>query len=183
MHMDEFRPNFLIAMPQLADPNFARRIVLILHHNTDGAVGLVMNDPTALDLGAFARNNNFPCHPNLSSVPVYRGGPVEPQVGWLLHSDETVKERQEILPGLHISGSQDSLCKLLESGSRPIKLLLGYAGWEGGQLESEMAQGAWLSTAPGVKHILHTDPAQMWNLVLQEMGIDPANLAIGGGIH
>ena len=174
---------FLIAIPQLGDPNFARSVVLLLHHGADGALGLVVNHPSPLDIGRFAGEHSLPCHSSVKAVSVYRGGPVEPSRGWILHGDDAAKERQEIIPGLFVSGSIETLTNLIAAGEKPFKLLLGYAGWGPGQLESEMAQGSWLTVEPAFKHVLETPAAETWNSVLRDMGVDPTRLAVGTGIH
>lgn len=176
-------PMFLIAIPQLGDPNFLRSVVLMLHHGSDGALGLVVNHPTNLDLGSFAREHGLPCHSQAKDHPVFRGGPVEPSRGWILHADEEQSERQPIMQGLSVSGSVDTLTALLADGNKPMRLLLGYAGWGPGQLEHEMERGSWLTVEASAKHVLETPPTETWNAVLKEMGVDPARLAIGTGIH
>ena len=173
---------FLIAIPQLGDPNFLRSVVLLLEHGAEGALGLVVNHPTSLDLWTFAREQGLPCHSKSKGVPVFRGGPVEPSRGLILHDDRAHNER-EVLPGLFVSGSVDTLSHLMADGSRRMRLLLGYAGWGPGQLEREMAQGSWLTVEADAKHVLETPPAETWTAVLKEMGVDPARLAIGTGIH
>lgn len=170
-------------MPQLNDPNFARSVVLMLHHDADGAMGLVVNNPSDLDLGTFSRSQNMTCHASLESLPVFRGGPVEPERGWILHSNTSVTERKEIVPGVFLSGSPDTLKNLLAGGLLPFRLILGYAGWDAGQLEGEMAAGAWLTAKADPKHILQTDPGGAWVGVLKDMGVDPSTLAVAPGIH
>ena len=176
-------PLFLIAIPQLGDPNFARSVVLLLHHGADGALGLVINAPTEMTLGAFAKEHSLPCHSANKERPILRGGPVEPSRGWILHGDESVEERQDVLPGLCVSGSIGTLNGLLADGAKPFRLMLGYAGWGAGQLESEMEHGSWITVEASAKHVLETPPATCWDAVLREMGVDPTRLAIGSGIH
>lgn len=176
-------PMFLIAIPQLGDPNFARSVVLLLHHGPDGALGLVINAPTEMTLGAFAKEHALPCHSANKDRLIFRGGPVEPTRGWILHSDDAAEERQEVLPGLSVSGSVDTLNNLLADGSQQLRLLLGYAGWGAGQLEAEMERGSWITVEASAKHVLETPPEKCWDAVLREMGVDPTRLAIGSGIH
>ena len=176
------KPMFLIAIPQLGDPNFARSVVLVLHHGPEGALGLIVNHPLELTLGTFAREQGMPCHSRVSEIPVFRGGPVEPTRGWILHDDGTLEERQEVLPGLSVSGSVESLSHMMAEGSN-LRLFLGYAGWGAGQLENEMQQGSWLTVEADPKHVLSTPPSDCWNAVLREMGVDPTRLALATGIH
>lgn len=176
-------PMFLIAIPQLGDPNFARSVVLLLHHGSDGALGLVINHPSPLEIGSFASEHSLPCHSGVKGQNIYKGGPVEPSRGWILHGDESAKERQSVMPGLFVSGSVETLSGLLADGAKPFKLLLGYAGWGPGQLEHEMELGSWLTVEPGLKHVLQTPASETWSSVLNDMGVDPARLAVASGIH
>ncbi|MFO1519128.1 MAG: YqgE/AlgH family protein [bacterium] len=181
--MSDFRPLFLIAMPQLLDPNFSRSVVLILDHDREGAMGLVVNHPLAMNLGDFALQEKMLCHGALQKTSVFKGGPVETDRGWVLHTDDSVEERKEIMPGLYLSTSSDSLKKLLENGSQPLRLILGYAGWAAGQLESEMKLGSWLTFQANPKDVLETDPSRTWTTVLRSMGVDPMQLISVRGVH
>ena len=177
---------FLVAIPQLGDPNFARSVVLLLQHGSEGALGLIVNHPTTTPLGEFATEQSLAIHSRVKDQPIFRGGPVEPSRGWILHGDVGAsgdKDRQEILPGLFVSGSRETLGNLIAGGETPFKLLLGYAGWGPGQLEREMALGSWLTVEPAVKHVLTTPAADAWGAVLADMGVDPARLAVATGIH
>ena len=182
--MIENSPVLLIAMPQLADPNFHRSVVLILNHSSDGAMGLILNTPLGEHtLGSFAETQESICHDNLARTVLYKGGPVDTQRGWLHHVNPIVEEKKEILPGLFLSGSMESLKTLLEDGKNPIKFCLGYAGWSPGQLEEEMKQGAWLDAKSSLAYILETDSELLWEKILRDMGIEPANLVSVGGVH
>jgi len=181
--MGEIHPMFLIAVPQLVDPNFKRSVILILHHDTEGAFGLVVNDPLSIDLPDFAQSQNLRCHSNLLSNQVFCGGPVEPYRGWILHSDEDTQEKQDVLPGLYLSGSNETLKFFMEQGVKPFRFLLGYAGWGAGQLEKELEDGSWITATPEPKYVFYDNPDDTWNGILHDMGVDPASLALGTGLH
>ena len=174
---------FLVAVPQLGDPNFVRSVVLILQHGSDGALGLVVNAKTDISLGTFARSQELPCHGTLEDVPVFCGGPVEQHRGWVLHDNAGVDEAREVIPGLYMSATSDTLKELLSRGQANVRLVLGYAGWGPGQLEQEMAEGAWITLEANARHVLETDPDDTWKAVLADMGVDPARLAEGPGVH
>lgn len=176
-------PHYLIAMPQLTDPNFHHGVVLMITHNKEGAVGLVVNKPLEMTLGQFAKSQEVICHLSLQQLPVYQGGPVEPEHGWILHRDSQVQEKQEIMPGIFLSGTLVTLYELMEKGAHPLKLILGYAGWSAHQLESEMQVGAWLSQKPEAKYAFYPNPESTWNVILKDMGIDPAQLSSVSGVH
>jgi len=165
------------------DPNFKRSVILILHHDEDGAFGLVVNDPTTLSLPAFAQTQNLGCHNSLNQDSVYCGGPVEPYRGWVLHSEEELEEKQEIRPGVFVSGSNEALKHILSNGKRPFRFLLGYAGWGPHQLEKEMEEGSWIAAPVEAQYIFFDNPEDTWDAMLHDMGVDPATLAQGHGIH
>ncbi len=180
----EPKPFFLIAVPQLGDPNFFHSVVLVLNHNAAGAMGIVLNNTIEMNLGKFSQSEGIDCHEDLFATPLFKGGPVEPYRGWILHKDDTIKEAKEILSGIFLSGSSEVLRILLEKGSTPLRLLLGCAGWAPGQLEQEMAQGAWIPVPVKPQFIFETEPAQTWEAVLNDMGVDPTQLSVvGKGVH
>lgn len=181
--MDNFKPIFLIAVPQLADPNFAKSVVLIMHHDAGGAVGLVINRITELKVSKLASDQNIKCHQDLAAIPVFEGGPVEPERCWIIHTDKTIEEKEDIMPGLFLSGTTPTLKILLERGAKPIRLVLGYAGWGAGQLEKEMAEGSWITADVKLSHIFHTEHSKIWDAVLKDLGVDPTMIAEGGGVH
>jgi len=117
---------FLIAMPHMADPNFAQTLTYIVEHNAHGAMGL----PPASTL----------------QVPIYQGGPVQTDRGFVLHSSECSFQATVALEGLSLTTSQDILLAIAAGvGPKQSLITLGYAGWEAGQLEAELADNAWLN--------------------------------------
>ncbi|MBA1287701.1 YqgE/AlgH family protein [Pseudomonas japonica] len=139
---------FLIAMPHMADPNFAQTLTYIVEHTDRGAMGLVVNRPQELNLADILEQLRPEATPPLSAqlVPVYGGGPVQMDRGFVLHTSGPVYDATVDLGGISLSTSQDVLFAIAD-GSGPANSLitLGYAGWEAGQLESEMAENAWLT--------------------------------------
>ncbi len=181
--MNNFTPMIQIAVPQLGDPNFFHSVVFILNHNSDGALGIIVNNPLDMKLGEFAGSQKLSCHEALATLPVYCGGPVEPERGWILHRDPSVGERQELMNGFFVSGGQETLTTLLAGGKNNFRLFLGYAGWGPGQLEKEMREGSWITAQADSKYVLDVAPSGTWNIILQDMGVDPSSLALGGGFH
>lgn len=152
---------FLIAMPHMADPNFAQALIYLVEHNDQGAMGLVVNRPSGLDLAEVIEQLR-PDTPPASArhaVPIYTGGPVQTDRGFVLHPSGPHFQATLELGELSLSTSQDSLFAIAD-GEGPSRCLiaLGYAGWEAGQLEAELIQNTWL-TCPADLDILFDAPA------------------------
>lgn len=160
----------LIAEPLLGDPNFDRSVVLMIEHTDDGALGVVLNRPTELEvdtvLGEWA---------GLAASPpvLYVGGPVEPNgvlaLGRRAGPDVTVPGWTSVLGevgtvDLHLD--PDELAGRLDS----IRFFAGYSGWGGGQLEAELAEGAWLVVPAVADDVFVPDPDAMWRTVLRRQG-------------
>lgn len=178
-----FHSMMLVAVPQLADPNFFKKVVLILHHDPQGAFGLVLNDPTDYSLVQFSEEQNLKCHETLASQPVYSGGPVDTHRGWVLHASQEIQEKQELIDGLYVSGTQEALEYFFSGAPEPFRFLLGYAGWAPGQLEKEMQEGSWLALPLETKYVFTENTDAIWPNIFKDLKIDPYQLAQGGGFH
>ncbi|MBF5042780.1 YqgE/AlgH family protein [Aggregicoccus sp. 17bor-14] len=181
--MKTLAPGFLLAMPQLGDPNFHRAVVLMLEHSEAGSMGIVINRATPLALGDLATGQGLPCAPARAKEPVFLGGPVEPQRGFVLHDDAEVAEKHTLLPGLYLSVTMDALTPLLSAPEARVRFCLGYAGWGPHQLEQEMAQGSWLFTEAARAPVLELSPDEVWDSLVRQMGVDPAMLVMGKGLN
>lgn len=174
-------------MPQLADPNFRRAVILVVHHDEASTFGLVLNREVELSVSELCESLEFSWNGG-KSAEVAWGGPVESNSGWLLFQDDldTEIEGEQIsrLAGeLCFAGSMDVLQQLAERPPSDLRIFLGYAGWGEGQLEAELAQGAWV-IAPFSPDVVFDVPVdQMWDHVLREMKIDPATLIATAGVH
>jgi putative transcriptional regulator len=176
-------PGFLIAMPQLGDPNFHRSVVLMIEHGEGGAMGLVINRAAPLTLKDLAKGQQLKVSAGRAADSVFVGGPVEPQRGFVLHDSDKIAEKHEVVPGLYLSVTIDALQPLLQDPIIRLRFCLGYAGWGPKQVEKEIAQGAWLYTEAEALPTLEGDPNQLWDSTLRGMGVDPAMLVTGGGVH
>ena len=178
-------PTLLLAMPQMMDPNFARSVVLLCKHEREGAMGLVVNMRT--DARAAGMVLLDPPPKRDGGLEIWVGGPVEPQRGWLLLGDDPgTDEAMPIGEGLYLSASADVLRRLIEDGAadaRQHRFFLGYAGWGGGQLESELAASAWLTADVSKDLVFDTAPERMWETAIRSLGIDPYALQMGTGVH
>jgi len=176
--------HFLIAMPSLRDPNFARTVTLICEHSSEGAMGIVINRVTDLHLSDILEQmeiDGTQCERR--DMPVHVGGPVQGNRGFVLHSP--VGEWESTLAidaALGVSTSRDILAALAENrGPEHCLLALGYAGWSPGQLEREIADNAWLS-GPADRQILFETPAEdRWMAAVKHLGVDLAALSNEAG--
>lgn len=169
-------------MPQLLDPNFARTVVLLCEHNAEGAFGLVLNRPSETEVAEAVKLTPPPA--SNSGVRLWVGGPVEPQRGWiLLGSDPEDADAVELVDGLYLTSSPTVLRRLIETDPARSRVLTGYAGWAGGQLDEELAASAWLTAAVDLDLVFDTPAAQMWEAAIRRLGADPALLQMGHGVH
>ena len=178
-------PALLLSMPQMADPNFARTVILLCKHNDDGAFGLVVNRPL-VTTGRVIVNSDPPVETE-RELEVWVGGPVEPQSSWMLvgdHEQETGRGGMRICDGMYLSTSPDRLSRLLEPNPPArTRLVIGYSGWGPGQLEFELAESAWLLSDVNADLIFSTPPERMWETAIRRLGADPAALQMSRGVH
>lgn len=176
--------HFLIAMPNMVDPNFSRTLTYVCEHNDQGALGLVVNRPIDMTLSALlAQVEIAHVEPTLQKVPVHFGGPVQLDRGFVLH--QPVGEWQSTLAvngRIGLTTSKDVLVAV-GNGEGPDKLLvtLGYAGWAPGQLENELAQNAWLTVQAQPEVIFDLPAEERLPAAMQLLGIDFASLSEQAG--
>lgn len=176
-------------MPQLSDPNFRRAVVLIVHHDAESTFGLVLNRDVELSVRELCESLDFDWN-GQPAAEVSWGGPVESNTGWLLFQDgldleldDAEEQISELGGALRFAGSMDVLRRLASHPPPDLRIFLGYAGWGGGQLESELAQGAWVVAPLSPEVVFDVPPDEMWDHVLRAMDIDPATLIATAGVH
>jgi putative transcriptional regulator len=179
---------FLIAMPGMADGNFAGTVVYLCEHTANGALGLVINRPIDINLRhLFEKVDLSLDRDDLAARPVYFGGPVQTERGFVLHErldDEGghYSSTLKIPGGLEMTTSRDVL-EALSNGAGPSKVFitLGYAGWSAGQLEDELGRNGWLNVTaePGI--IFDTPVEQRYDKALSLLGIDRSMLQSEAG--
>ena len=171
--------HFLIAMPNMADPHFSRTLTYICEHNDQGALGLVVNRPIDMTLQALFERLSLP-HSNaaLAESPIYFGGPVQTDRGFVLHEpagswQATLRVREAI----GLTTSKDIL-EAVGRGEGPARMLvtLGYAGWSPGQLEHELSQNAWLTVEARDGIIFETPAEERLPAAMELLGLDYARL-------
>jgi putative transcriptional regulator len=178
-------PGLLLAMPQLADPNFSRSVVLMIEHTEHGSFGLVINHPSPIRATELLDSLEMSWRGDDAAV-VWAGGPVSPSTGWVLH--EPIGELARIGGGtidvtaaICLSTSPDRLRTIAAAPPRQIRLLLGYSGWGPGQLAAEMSRGAWLHTDADPRLVFETPPGEIWEAAIAELGIEPSSLFTARG--
>ena len=176
--------HFLLAMPNMADPNFSGAVVLIAEHNDRGALGLVVNKPTTMTLSALLQRIDLAQGDDEQTrTPVFYGGPVQTDRGFVLHQPQGEwNSTVSISPEIALTTSRDVL-EAVADGSGPPRLLvtLGYAGWGPGQLEAEISQNAWLTVQADPALLFDTPAEERFIHAYQMLGIDPALLAPAAG--
>jgi Putative transcriptional regulator len=176
----------LISTPAMGDRRFTHSVIYLCAYGSEGAFGLVLNRPLPhLTLGDVLEQIGIEDESDLGMTPVLSGGPVETQRGFVLHVEGSAEDASaQTLPnGLMLSASTDVL-RAIARGEGPQRwlLALGYAGWGPGQLEDEIAQNAWLTTAAPRELIFDQAPGEhQWNGALRSMGIDPLSLSAVAG--
>ena len=185
--MAEFNPltnQFLIAMPALADPNFARTVTLICEHSPQGAMGIVINRLTDLNLADIYDQIDVDiAHARHGDAPVHMGGPVQNNRGFVLHEPlGNWESTLHISDTLGVSTSRDILQAIAEDrGPDRYFIAVGYAGWAPGQLEREIVENSWLS-GPADRQIIFDMPAdKRWFAAAQLMGVDVTTLSSDAG--
>jgi putative transcriptional regulator len=155
--MTSLQSHLLIASPALPEP-FDHAVVLLVRHNAEGALGLILNRRTSASLAdAWTRVSDVPCH---RDAAIFLGGPCDgPLVA--LHCDEFLLEI-EVLPGLYFSAGKEKLETLVaQTDGRPVKFFAGYSGWSPGQLEHEIRRGSW-SVMPATAEHVFAFEGELW---------------------
>ena len=173
--------HFLIAMPGLQDATFAKSVIYMCEHSERGALGLVINKPSDINLQKLFEKVELPLHrEDLTQAPVFQGGPVQTERGFVLHEtvvmpgNEPVYASTMTIPGgLEMTTSKDVL-EALSTGYGPRKVFvsLGYSSWGQGQLESEISDNSWLTVAADPAVIFDTPVEQRYAKALMLLGLE-----------
>lgn len=162
-------PCLLVASPLLLDPNFVHSVVLLVEHDEEGAMGVVLNRPLPMALAQICEESHLP-YAGPEEATAWRGGPVDPHRGIILvrgglpGPEDTVLDFTDFL-----SFRKDLLESLLTDPDACFRLYLGYSGWGPGQLDGELAQGAWRPLPLEQRWLLDPEPQTLWKRLLQEL--------------
>lgn len=163
--MESLKGQFLVASPYLPDGNFYRSLVLMVQHDEEGALGLLLNRPTNQQLSeVWSKITSLPCDADL---PIFSGGPCE---GPLMAVHELAEYgEEEICEGVYFASQRDNLLAIVAQDQREYRIFSGYSGWGGGQLEGELKAGGWL-VVPANADLVFADSEHIWQDVVHEIG-------------
>ena len=172
--------HFLIAMPAMQDTHFARTLTYVCEHNKDGAMGVIVNRPIDLSLESLFEKIDLSLNaPGFGELPVYFGGPVQTDRGFVLHRPAGEWQSSlRVRDDMGLTSSRDVLQSVGREGT-PTEILvaLGYAGWSAGQLEDELSKNAWLTVAADPRIIFDLPPEERLEAAMALLGVDFANLS------
>lgn len=166
---------FLVASPHLQGSLFGGAVVLLLEHDTQGAMGLIVNQPTGQSVSEL-----LPDLPGQDET-TWLGGPVDPALGWCLYEYAVGLDGEvKLCEGLHVTSSLEVLQAVAQSAQRYM-LLLGYSGWGGGQLAEEAREGSWVWVEQDTPELLwNVDAPERWAEALRRLGVTPGTIMPGG---
>jgi putative transcriptional regulator len=172
----------LIAMPGIDDPRFERAVILLCAHTDEHAMGLAVNRPVdGLTLPSLLQRLGVESNINMPDDLVLFGGPVEKERGFVLHTDDyaTPQSTVRIGSGLGLTATREILEAIGDTSLRPRKavLALGYAGWDGGQLEHELQHNVWLTCDADESLVFGGDHEHKWGTALSKIGVHPERLS------
>ena len=176
-----FTHHFLIAMPGLEDAMFSKSVIYMCEHSERGALGLVINKPSDISLQKLFEKVELPLHrQDLTQTPVFHGGPVQTERGFVLHESVVMPGNESLyastmtIPGgLEMTTSKDVLEALSTGyGPRKVFISLGYSSWGQGQLESEISDNSWLTVAADPAVIFDTPVDQRYAKALKLLGLE-----------
>ncbi|PKH02030.1 YqgE/AlgH family protein [Psychromonas sp. MB-3u-54] len=179
--LNTLKDHFLIAMPSLKDPYFKHSVVYICEHDEKGAMGFIINFPVKLTLQELLNNvdsiDHYPEPPLLN--PVFLGGPLELERGFVLHSPVADNSQSTKLNDQLMVSNSNAILSTLGTKNEPEKYIvtLGYASWSSGQLEQEINDNHWISMESQNDIIFSTPVEQRWIESLQRLGINPEQLS------
>lgn len=183
--MQSLSGKFLIAMPGIGDTRFEKSVVLLCMHTPAAAMGVVVNKPRkTVTVGDVLGQLGIEPAKKLAARQVLEGGPVKPDRGFVLHSEDFAAgaSTQDVAPGIRLTATREVLDALAsEAAPREYALALGYAGWGPGQLENELAHNVWLVGEPQKEIVYGARHGEKWADAIRDIGFDPVQLTGAAG--
>lgn len=165
----------LVASPSMLDPNFAKTVVFMVEHDSLGAMGLVINRPLGeVPLQELLEGLGEKGTESDGEIRIYSGGPVDPKRGFVLHSSDVLLDDSIAVDGSLAVTSKTEILKVIAEGKGPAQAIfcLGYAGWAPGQLEAEIAAGAWESVPADEAIVFDEADSEKWDLAIGRHSVD-----------
>jgi putative transcriptional regulator len=163
--------SILISEPSLRDFFFRQSVVLLAEHNEEGSFGVIINKPIEVKLKDLI--TGFTGY----NLPVYLGGPVQPESIFFIHTRDDIEGSQPIMQGLYWGGNLDSIREKLkkkEMDPVEIRFFVGYSGWSANQLDRELKEKSWVLSQTSAKEVINNRPETLWSSYLKNMGQDYA---------
>lgn len=182
---DGLAGKLLVAMPGIGDPRFDKTVIVMCAHDAEQAMGVVVNKPKGdLTLSKVLSRLGLAAGEDISARPVLDGGPVRPDRGYVLHSDDFAAgaATQSVAPGIRLTATRDVL-EAVAKDKAPTNfvLALGCAGWSAGQLEDELKQNVWLVVDFDNAIVFDEALADKWDRAIRALGFDPSQLSETAG--
>lgn len=175
---------FLVALPTMTDPRFSRVVIYLVSHGPEGTMGLIVNRPlSSMSFADLLSQLEIPYSENTPALRIHYGGPVETGRGFVLHTDDFRRDGTTVLEnGLAMTSTIDALRALADrQGPAQALLVLGYAGWQAGQLEAELQGNGWLTVPADPALLFDADLDTKWERTIAMLGITPAALSVTTG--
>lgn len=180
---DKLAPGFLVAPPSMGDPNFDHTLVLMAVHDENGSLGFIVNRKGPMTLHALLKELEIV--PSIPDRPVLMGGPVSGSTGFVLYEHEpgaALSAGVDVTPRISLSPSKDVLQAAATGKLKRFELVLGYAGWGPGQLQTEIQRGGWLYADFDQSLLLDVAMEQRWEEAYQRLGMSPHDfITVPGG--
>jgi putative transcriptional regulator len=177
---DTLQGKLLVAMPGIGDPRFEKSVIMMCAHDAEHAMGVVLNKPRdELTLSDVLDHLGLEAEDGVAERIVLDGGPVRPDRGFVLHSEDFMagEGTQDVAPGIRLTASREVL-EAVAGAHKPERfvLALGCAGWSAGQLEEELKHNAWLVVDADDAIVFGDEHDDKWTRAIKTLGFDPAQL-------
>jgi putative transcriptional regulator len=161
--MPSTRGHFLLASSSLRDPNFEQGVVLMVKHDDDGAIGVIINHPIAPEVTvADALGDNFESAADIRS-PLHKGGPCEGPM--MILTSKPGPKSDEVIPGIFFTAASEDIEAVMSDAHEPSRYIIGYAGWSSDQLEGELSEGSW-EILPATKEDVFGTTHDLWQRLM-----------------
>ncbi|NDW14090.1 YqgE/AlgH family protein [Alteromonas genovensis] len=183
--LTSLKNHFLVAMPSLDDPYFSRSLIYVCEHDSEGAMGIVVNQPSTMNVKQLLEQTDkeLTVSDDKAEEIVLAGGPISQERGFVLHSTQKGwASSLALAPRVMVTTSKDILTAIgNDEGPDDAIIALGFAGWSKGQLEQEMQDNAWLTIEADEEILFHTPIHKKWQATVNKLGVDVWQLAPGSG--